>query len=134
MMNALRVVGALTIVAVLVLGLTACEEQELSIRGIAPGSGIIGGQEPVKIEGTGFRQGMGIDVYFGGSKSPAVVVEGSNRLVVTTPSVEKAGIVDVRVQTDQGKTITLRNAFRFVDNQNWNLTDGFGGGGTKTKR
>jgi hypothetical protein len=132
-MRALRGVGALVITAMLALGLAGCEEQELSVRGIAPGSGVIGGQEPVKLEGTGFRQGMSIDVYFGGDKSPSVVVEGSNRLVVTTPSASKAGIVDVRIQTDQGKTITLRNAFRFVDNQNWNLTDGFGGG-TKTKQ
>jgi hypothetical protein len=127
MMTVLRILAAAALSLVVVLATVACEEQPLSIRSIAPGSGVIGGNEPVKIDGTGFRQGMGIDVYFGAEKSPAVVVEGSKLLVVTTPSVGSAGIVDVRVQTDQGKVLTLRNAFRYVENQNWNLTDGFGG-------
>lgn len=131
-MSAFRILGATIILLTAVTFLCACEEQELSVRGIAPGSGIIGGNEPVKLEGTGFRQGMGIDVYFGADKAPSVVVEGNDRLVVTTPSVAKAGIVDVRIQTDQGKVIRLKNAFRYVENQNWNLTDGFGG--SKTKR
>ena len=131
-MSAFRVLRALLFIIFASALICACGPQELSVRGLTPGSGIIGGNEPVKIEGTGFRQGMGIDVYFGGAKSPAVVVEGNDRLIVTTPSVAKAAIVDVRIQTDQGKTITLRNAFRFVENQNWNLTDGFGG--SKTKR
>ena len=111
----------------LVLALAACESEELSITNIAPGSGVIAGNEPVKINGTGFRQGMGIDVYFGNQKSPAVVVEGSNLIVATTPEASKAGIVDIRIQTDQGNNIILRNAFRYVDSQNFNLTDGFGG-------
>lgn len=126
-MTSLRALCATVVLLCMSTFLVACEEAELSVRDVAPRSGIIGGSEPVKIEGAGFRQGMGIDVYFGGIKAPSVVVEGSDRLVVTTPTVEKAGIVDVRIQTDQGKTITLRNAFRYVENQNWNLTDGFGG-------
>jgi hypothetical protein len=81
----------------------------------------------VTIVGSGFKQGMGIDVFFGAIKAPSVVVEGKNRLVVTTPGMGKAAVVDVRVQTDQGRTITLRNAFRFADNQATDVTDGFGG-------
>ena len=77
---------------------------------------------------------MGIDVYFGAIKAPAVVVEGTDRLVVTTPSVEKATKVDVHIQTDQGDRRVLPKAFLYVENQNWNMTDGFGGAKTKGKR
>ena len=122
-----HVLGATLLALFVASTLCACEEEEFSIRGMAPASGIIGGNEPVKINGAGFRQGMGVDVYFGSAKSPSVIVEGTDRLVVTTPSVAKAGLVDVRIQTDQGKLLTLRSAFRYVENQNWNLTDGFGG-------
>ena len=112
--------------------MSSCEGEELSIASVAPGSGIVGGNEPVKIQGTGFRQGMGIDVYFGNAKSPAVVVEGQTLIVATTPPGAKAGLVDIRIQTDQGNNIILRNAFRYVESQDWNLTDGFGGTRSKS--
>lgn len=126
-MSAFRILGVTALLSLIAVFSIACGSDELEIRGIAPGSGMITGQEQVKLNGTGFRQGMGIDVYFGSNKAPSVVVEGSDRLVVTTPSVDDAGRVDIQIQTDQGKVLTLRNAFLFVDNQNWNLTDGFGG-------
>lgn len=119
------------VAAVGVVLLAACPEEELAITNVAPGSGVVAGNEPVKITGTGFRQGMGVDVYFGSAKSPAVVVEGSTLIVANTPPVAKAGIVDIRIQTDQGNNIILRNAFRYVETQDWNLTDGFGGARTK---
>ncbi len=111
---------------------SGCETDELTITNVSPGSGIVGGNEPVKIEGTGFRQGMGIDVYFGNAKSPAVVVEGTARLLVNTPTVKNTGLVDIRIVTDQGDNLIVRNAFRYVENQNWDLTEGFAG--TKKRR
>lgn len=119
-------------VALVALVATGCESDELTISNISPGSGIVGGNEPVKIEGAGFKQGMGIDVYFGNSKSPAVVVEGTNRLLVNTPTVQAAGLVDIRIVTDQGDNLIIRNAFRYVESQNWDLTEGFAG--TKKRR
>ncbi len=112
--------------------LAGCPEGELAITNVAPGSGVVAGNEPVKISGTGFRQGMGVDVYFGNAKSPAVVVEGKNLIIASSPPVAKAGVVDLRIQTDQGNNIILRNAFRYVETQDWNLTDGFGGARSKT--
>ena len=130
-MRASRALVAAAAVLVLV-AIAACDQGEMSITEIAPRSGIVGGNEPVKILGTGFRQGMGIDVYFGNVKSPAVVVEGRSAVVATTPPAAKASIVDVRIQTDQGANFILRNAFRYVESQNWDLTDGFGGTRTKS--
>jgi hypothetical protein len=118
------VAGLFLLVAALMGG---CEKEGMSVSGVAPGTGILSGEERIVLEGHGFYQGMGIDVYFGGIKSPAVVVEGDNRLVVTTPSRAKAGMVDLRIQTDQGQAVTVRNGFRFVDSQSWDITEGFAG-------
>ena len=111
---------------------SGCDSGELSVREIVPGTGVVTGNKPVKIEGSGFRQGMGIDVYFNNDKSPAVVVEGNSRLLVTTPTTKNTGHVDIRLVTDQGDNLIIRNGFRFVESQNWDLTEGFAG--TKKRR
>ncbi len=122
---------AATLLISLAVAMSACESEELNITRVEPRSGILGGSEPIKIHGTGFRQGMGIDVYFGNAKAPSVIVEGSNRLLVTTPPMKNTGLVDVRIVTDQGDNLIARNAFRYVESQNWDLTEGFAGGGKR---
>jgi hypothetical protein len=130
----MKVFFALWAAFVILVGVaaSACDSGELGVRDVSPGTGILGGNEPVKIEGSGFRQGMGIDVYFGNAKSPAVIVEGTNRLLVTTPPMNNTGPVDIRIVTDQGDNIIVRNAFTFVESQTWDLTEGFAG--TKKRR
>ena len=86
----------------------------VTVTAISPLSGLVSGNEPVKIQGTGFRRGVGIDVYFGGNKCRSVIVEGQTALTVSTPAVTQPGIVDVRVVVDNAKTVTLRNAFNYV--------------------
>jgi hypothetical protein len=94
-----------------------------SIDDVAPAVGVMAGNEPVKIRGSGFDPQTGYTVYFGTSKSPHVVVSGSDSITATTPTSEKPGAVDVRVLTDSGEEYLLRRAFRYIEKADLDIRD-----------
>ncbi|HUT78767.1 MAG TPA: IPT/TIG domain-containing protein, partial [Polyangia bacterium] len=98
-------------------------EQEFSVKKVSPAVGVIGGGEPVDILGSGFQPGMGITIYFGTTRVEKVVVRGSEKITVNTPSANEAKVVDVRVVTDDGKEFVLRDAFRYVTKSNMDIRD-----------
>ena len=98
-------------------------EQELGVKKVSPAVGVLAGGEPVDILGSGFQPGMGITVYFGTTKASNVVVRGSDKITVTTPSSSEPKAVDVRVATDNGKEFLLREAFRYVTKSNMDIRD-----------
>ena len=100
---------ALTLVA----GMTACNK-ELGVRDVSPATGVLGGGEPVTVNGSGFSPSMGFTVYFGSVKASNITVSGTNTLTVTTPPASKEKVVDVRVATDNGTTFVIKNGFRYI--------------------
>ena len=93
---------------------TGCTSGELGVDGINPGLGVTRGGEEVEVTGSGFSLQEAFTVYFGNVKARYVTVSGSDRLVVTTPSVDEAGKVDVRVIGGDGTEFRIRDGFEFV--------------------
>jgi hypothetical protein len=115
-------------VAFLLVAVTGCKSQ-MHITGIKPASGVMAGNETVEIKGSGFKKDMGVTVYFGTERCPTAFVEGSHKIVVTTPTYHKSTVVDVRVIADDGEEIIYRKAFKFVKSAKWTPMDGFGAKG-----
>ena len=97
-----------------VLLFAACEKKDFQITDIEPHAGVVSGGEPVKIKGSGFAAGMGVTVYFGNIKAPAVVVDSQNLMSVTTPPGKSLGPVDIRVIMDDGREYVLKRNFQYV--------------------
>jgi len=102
--------------------LTGCEK-ELGVKKIEPAMGVLGGGEPVDIQGSGFKADMGISVYFGNTKVNNVVIRGSNKLTISTPSSDVEGSVDVRVITDDGHEFFMKSAFTYVKTAGMDIGD-----------
>jgi hypothetical protein len=94
-----------------------------SIKDVSPAVGVLAGNEPIKIRGSGFNPQTGYTVYFGADKSPHVVVSGSDSITATTPRASKPGRVDVRLLTDAGEEYLLRNAFRYIEKGDLDIRD-----------
>ena len=113
--------------AILMLVLAVCIfsgcQQEFKIKDVSPPTGVLGGGEPVHIRGSGFDSNMGISVYFGNSKSDNVVVNGPEKLTVTTPSSPEATTVDVRVMTDDGRQYVIKRGFRYIEKASLDIRD-----------
>ena len=105
------------------LAAVAACSQELSVSGISPAVGAVGGGDPVEIIGTGFDPNMGVTVYFGNMKVDNVAVKGPDRLMVGIPSQTSPQVVDVRVMTDDGRELVLRKAFRYIEKTNLDIRD-----------
>ena len=56
-------------------------------------------------------------------------VEGTRKIVVTTPTYSKSTLVDVRVISDDGEEVILRKAFKFIKSAKWSPMDGYGSKG-----
>lgn len=98
------------------LSLPACGGDEApSVRRVYPNFSSLRGDEDVRIEGAGFRNDIGYTVYFGTQRASSVMVEDEHVLVATTPGVDSAREVDVRIVADNGKTFLLKKAFHYVD-------------------
>jgi hypothetical protein len=105
----LAVLGALVVICVL----TGCDS-EFKVRRLSPAVGVLAGGEPIDILGSGFSSGMGITIYFGAKKADNVVVRGSDKLTVSSPSSDEPKKVDVRIITDDGKEFVLKEAFQYT--------------------
>ncbi len=114
-----------TIVAltVVVACVAAGCSNEFSVKDLSPASGVLGGGEAVTISGSGFDPNMGVAVYFGNSKASNVVINGTDKMTVTTPSYREAAIIDVRILTDNGKEYVLRKSFRYIKKAHMDIRD-----------
>jgi hypothetical protein len=101
----------------------------MSLDDLKPASGVMAGNETVVIRGSGFRSDVGVTVYFGTAKCPTAFVEGSRKIVVTTPPYPKSTLVDVRVISDDGQEVKLLKAFKYLKTTKWSPMDGFGAKG-----
>jgi hypothetical protein len=113
----------LTVLALLVV--SGCKS-EMHLDSLKPPSGVMAGNETVEIKGSGFKKDQGITVYFGTERCPTAFVEGSKKIVVTTPTYSKSTLVDVRVISDDGEEVILRKAFKFLKSAKWSPMDGYG--------
>lgn len=96
-------------------GLAGCEDDgKMTVTGINPPAGHIGGEQTVQILGKHFRTDIGYAVYFGNAKASNVSIRNTETLVVTTPQHE-AGSVDVTVRADDGNAFRMKQAFKYED-------------------
>ena len=93
----------------------ACGPEQLAVEGLSPGLGVIRGGEAITIKGSGFDGQQGFSVYFGDHRATQVAVAGADRLRATTPAVESAGPVEVRVVAADGTTFVISGGFEFVE-------------------
>lgn len=100
-----------TIAFLCVLG--GCQN-EFQVRRLSPAVGVLSGGEPIDILGSGFSSDLGLTVYFGATKADNVVVRGSDKLTISSPSCSEPKKVDVRVITDDGREFLLKEAFQYV--------------------
>ncbi len=83
---------------------------ELTVQSILPVEGDAAGGEEVTVSGTGFVDGA--TVFFGDTEAATTFVS-STQLDATTPQ-SAPGTVDVRVETPDGESATLADAFEFI--------------------
>jgi hypothetical protein len=107
----LRVIGivAMTIVAY------GCGSSEFGAESVSPNTGSLTGGDTVQVFGGGFRQDVGMSVYFGAVKAENVVVNSSELITVSTPPAKVEGKVNLRIVTDDGKELLLKDAFAYVN-------------------
>lgn len=117
----MKTLAKMIVTLILLLMIVGCEEG-FAIKAVSPATGVLGGGEPVEIQGRGFNPNMGTTVYFGTSRAGSVVVR-PDKLIVTTPSVDEPTVVDVRIATDDGKEFLLKDAFRYVPKSSMDIRD-----------
>ena len=88
-------------IMVLMVALCGCDKT-LAIKDISPKTGNVAGGEPLEIIGTGFNNNMGISVYVGGNKADNVSIQGTEKLIISTPPGNTPGPVDIRITFDDG--------------------------------
>lgn len=104
------------ILLTLALAVAGCEgDGEVQILSLTPAAGAIGGEQPVRIGGRNFRSDIGYTVYFGTKKSGTVTILNENELMVSTPTAEEPGSVDVTIRADNGPAFRIADGFRYED-------------------
>jgi hypothetical protein len=124
----LSTVLALFFVFVTVLG---CDQSggAMTITGINPKAGHVGGDQTVEIQGKHFRTDIGYTVYFGNAKAKNVTIRNSEALTVTTPQ-NPEGPVDITVRADDGNAFLLKQAFKY-ENMAGSVVGGMGEAGDR---
>lgn len=122
MKKSIRLVSCVGIAFVFAVLAAGCNEN-FSIKDVSPASGVLAGNEPIKIIGSGFDKDMGVSVYFGNAKAPNVVVTGTGEMTVTSPSADEEGVVNVRVALDNGTEYLIENAFRYIPKSGMDIRD-----------
>ena len=113
------------IVAGTILSAPGCN-RGLGLKECIPAGGVMAGGETVAVVGHGFTPGSSVIVYFGSARAPRAYIEGSTKIVVTTPVYPESTLVDVRVVTEDGKEVALTKAFMFLKSGKWSPLDAFG--------
>jgi hypothetical protein len=90
-------------------------EKEFGADSVFPTTGILTGGETVTISGGGFRRDIGMTVYFGTLKADNVMVRSAEAIAVATPPAKNEGKVDIRIITDDGKELLLKQAFQYLN-------------------
>jgi hypothetical protein len=109
-----RVLG-LSLAAMVLTFLAACDEARLRIDRVEPDEGITAGGDSVNIIGAGLQPGKtGVRVAFGRHVSEQVVISSKDKINLVTPSGEK-GPVDVILDFDDGQRFMIPAGFRYVD-------------------
>jgi hypothetical protein len=92
-----------------------CEgDGAMAVTGINPRTGHLAGDQRIEIQGKNFRKDIGYTVYFGKAKAKSVTINGTESLLVTTPSGDR-GATDVTVRADDGNAFLLKQAFTYED-------------------
>lgn len=100
---------------------TACATQgcdaagDMGILDVDPKVGHTQGDQPVKILGSHLRQDIGYTVYFGTRKSKQVTILDPETLLVSTPSNNDPGTVDIMIRADNGGAWRVKDGFKFED-------------------
>ncbi|MBK8171893.1 MAG: IPT/TIG domain-containing protein [Sandaracinaceae bacterium] len=105
---------ASSLVALGLMLVSGCKKGgDTRISDIAPRVGSTGGDQQVRITGHNFRLDVGYTVYFGNKRAPQVVVQNDEALIMTTPSVDEPGPVDIHIRADDGHAWKIAHAFVF---------------------
>jgi hypothetical protein len=120
-----RVLG-LSLTAMVLVFLAACDETKLRIDRVEPAEGITAGGDHVNILATGLHPGKTqVRVSFGSHVAEQVVIASKNKIGIVTPSGDK-GPVDVTLDFDDGQRFKIPGGFRYVEpKQNDDLRKAF---------
>jgi hypothetical protein len=80
---------------------------------IEPDRGGVGGGTRVRIEGDDFLGHGPVTVHFGDKSAKAVVIESPWLITITTPEVEEAGVVPLRIEFADGTAWKLPDAYTY---------------------
>lgn len=109
-----RVLG-LSLTAMVLVFLAACEDNKLRIDRVEPNEGITAGGDAVNIICNGLQPGKTqVRVSFGSHVAEQVVISSKNKINVVTPSGDK-GPVDVTLDFDNGDRFKIPGGFRYVE-------------------
>jgi hypothetical protein len=104
----------------------------MTITGINPKAGHVGGDQTVSIVGKHFRTDIGYTVYFGNAKAKEVTIRNSETIVVKSPQ-NPEGTVDITVRADDGNAFLLKQAFKY-ENMGGSVVEGLGEAGDRKKK
>ena len=91
------------------------DELVLRIGSLNPAFGPCAGNTPVIISGSGFGDNNSVaSVIFGGISGSKVSQDSSSQVTYKTPA-HPAGKVDVTLTRSTGETVTLKNAYEFIN-------------------
>ncbi|HAK94622.1 MAG TPA: hypothetical protein DCM87_06375 [Planctomycetes bacterium] len=86
-----------------------------AVASVTPARGPVSGGTAVVIEGTGFADAPGVEVFFGDGRATSVSVEAEGtRINATTPAAARPGRVDVKVENSFGEGV-LAGGFTYFD-------------------
>lgn len=98
------------------LGAVGCDTGgEMAILDVEPKVGHTQGDQYVKIIGSNLRQDIGYSVYFGTTKSKQVTILDPQTLLVSTPTGNEPGTVDIMIRADNGDAWRVKEGFQFKD-------------------
>jgi hypothetical protein len=105
---------------ILLFGLAAAacgsDNPKLTVTGIDPKQGDVGGDTYVHIFGNRFTTDPHtVKVYFGGHPAQIDRFVADNELIVVAPGGKLNDVVDVLIVFEPGGKVTLANAYRYIE-------------------
>jgi hypothetical protein len=82
---------------------------------VSPDRGGIEGGERLRIEGDDFLGHGPVTIHFGMKPARAVVIESPWLITVTTPKVEEAGVVPLRIEFADGTLQKIADAYTYEE-------------------
>jgi hypothetical protein len=100
-----------------ILSAAGCKNNKLTFDSVNPPSGRMGGNEEVRIRGSGFSQlGNLQDVRFGGRPATNVGILGDDTIVLTSPEGRDEDAnrpLDITLLTSDGRSIVIKSAWTY---------------------